>query len=213
MGREIEKTKRIPGFVERLKELMGDMDNTTFAKHVGLSRQTLGYYLNGNRLPDANNIIKICRACNVSSDYLLGLSDVRSADGSVQAACDYTGLTEPAVKILHKMGNSGRRLPGEDHPGVLTLRAMLSRLLVQREMGLALSFLADAEYVRLRLPEIQAKRPGDYFGSEQEYAQVLYLMRNSHLVLSMPEEQWKYSLFEAKQLLSNIVDSAFGQCP
>ena len=34
---------------------------------------------------------------NVSTDYLLGLTDIKSADTTVQGICEYTGLTDGAV--------------------------------------------------------------------------------------------------------------------
>lgn len=38
---------RLPIMKMRLKELQGDMSATDFAKKIGLSRQTVGFYLNG----------------------------------------------------------------------------------------------------------------------------------------------------------------------
>lgn len=100
MGREREKKERIPGFIGRLELLRGDRDNTVFAKHVGLSRQTLGYYLNGNRLPDAENIVKICKACNVSAGWLLGIEEEPSPDQDIKRMREYTGLSDCAINAL-----------------------------------------------------------------------------------------------------------------
>lgn len=36
----------------------------------------------------------------VSSDWLLGLSDVRSAEPTLNAACEYTGLTENVIELI-----------------------------------------------------------------------------------------------------------------
>lgn len=50
-----------------------NFSNTEFSKFLDMSRQTVGFYLNGNRVPDALTLIKIAEKCNVSADWLLGL--------------------------------------------------------------------------------------------------------------------------------------------
>lgn len=69
-----EKTNRFPVLRERLNILLGDMSTTDFAKKVGLTRQTMGFYLNGDRIPDSLTLAQICKSCNVSADWLLGFS-------------------------------------------------------------------------------------------------------------------------------------------
>lgn len=64
---------RLPELRARLRELQGNMSVTDFADKLGLSRQTVGFYLNGNRIPDSETLIQICNACHVSADWLLGI--------------------------------------------------------------------------------------------------------------------------------------------
>ena len=100
MAQSSEKNDRLPIFRERLKELMGDMSITEFAGKIGLSRQTMGFYLNGDRIPDSETLIQICKTCNVSADYLLGLSKVRSPEMKIQGIVAATGLSEENVNFL-----------------------------------------------------------------------------------------------------------------
>ena len=69
------KNERLPIFTERFRELQGERSNTEFAEFLGISRQTVGFYWNGDRVPDAITIIKIAKKCEVSADWLLGLDD------------------------------------------------------------------------------------------------------------------------------------------
>lgn len=48
---------------------------------------------------------------NVSSDYLLGLSDVKSLDPNVSTVMQYTGLTESNVQLLHEPSHLGQTSP------------------------------------------------------------------------------------------------------
>ena len=45
------------------------------AKDIDISVMAYYRYETGERMPDGNTIIKLCRYFNVSADYLLGLSD------------------------------------------------------------------------------------------------------------------------------------------
>lgn len=103
-----EKPNRFPILRERLNLLMRDLDITTtdFAHRVGISRQTMGFYLNGDRIPDSLTIAQICKNCNVSANWLLGLTETRSPDAGLEAIVQYTGLSEANVNHLHQVLSS-----------------------------------------------------------------------------------------------------------
>lgn len=98
-----EKKDRFPIFKERFRELQCEMSNTEFADFLGMSRQTVGFYLNGNRVPDIIGLEQIARKCNVSADWLIGLSNVKSFDGDVKSASNYLELSEDAVLSLKRI--------------------------------------------------------------------------------------------------------------
>lgn len=96
------ETQRFPIFAERLAALRGKMTQAEFADFLGLSRATLGFYENGTRIPDILSLRRISEKCNVSSDWLLGITDVKNYDMTLQAICGYTGLSPEAVQILNE---------------------------------------------------------------------------------------------------------------
>ena len=96
-----QKEQRLPVFAERFRELQREMSNTEFATHLGMSRQTVGFYLNGDRIPDALSLRQIAERCSVSTDWLLGLTSTATLDQNEQTICDYTGLTLESVRTLH----------------------------------------------------------------------------------------------------------------
>lgn len=106
MAQSIEKRDRLPIFRERLNDLLkqlGDISTTEFSKKVGLSRQTMGFYLNGDRIPDAETLLLICEKCNISSDWLLGLSNDHKRK---PCAVDELGISSKAVERISRLKNS-----------------------------------------------------------------------------------------------------------
>lgn len=94
------KNDRLPIFTERFRELQGERSNTEFADFLGISRQTVGFYCNGDRVPDALTLIKISQKCSVSADWLLGLCNAKTRDAELKKVCEYTGLSEQSVKSI-----------------------------------------------------------------------------------------------------------------
>ncbi len=64
-------------YTERLKEIRKycGMSQKEMAEILGISQQHYSMYEMGKRILNAEQIIKICKACNVSANYLLGLTD------------------------------------------------------------------------------------------------------------------------------------------
>lgn len=92
---------RMPVFRDRFNLLRGNRTQAEFAAALGMSRATVAFYCAGDRIPDALTLRDIAEKCDVSTDWLLGLSDAMSTDATVQAICNYTGLDEFGVQELH----------------------------------------------------------------------------------------------------------------
>lgn len=92
-----ERKDRFPIFRERLNILLGDMSTTDFADKVDVSRQTMGFYLNGERIPDSLTLARICRECNVTADWLLGLTNDPNPE---PCATDELGLSNRAIEAV-----------------------------------------------------------------------------------------------------------------
>lgn len=105
---EAKKKNRLPLFQSRFSELRGDKSQDEFASFLEISRPTVGFYENGERLPDALVLKKIAEKCEVSSDWLLGLSDMRSPEIDKQSINKITGLSENAIKNLQFINKKSR---------------------------------------------------------------------------------------------------------
>ena len=62
---------------ERIKALREDNDITqsAIANHLSIAQNTYSQYENGKREIPINMLVKICKYFDVSSDYILGLTD------------------------------------------------------------------------------------------------------------------------------------------
>lgn len=94
-------------FKDRLRDLIKNSGKTQKAVseeikeefQIDLSAQTLSYYVNG-REPNYETLRAISRYFGVSSDYLLGLSEVQNTDPDIKAISEKTGLSEKSVAIF-----------------------------------------------------------------------------------------------------------------
>ena len=102
-------TKTISKILNELCEQKKDKDYTCSlvkqAEEVGIPYPTFIKYVNGKAECSAENLTKIANHFNVSTDYLLGLTDIKSTDTKVKDICEYTGLDENTVITLQKIKN------------------------------------------------------------------------------------------------------------
>lgn len=90
-------------FMTRFNVLRGNLSQDAFAKKIGVSRAVIGHYENGERSPDSFILKKIADTCEVSVDWLLGLTDIESGNADDMAVEKRLGLTVGAIKALEKL--------------------------------------------------------------------------------------------------------------
>lgn len=90
-------------FSERLCQLIEEKGITQnqLAETIGKTRQTINGYTLGNTAPDSDTLIELSNYFNVSADYLLGLSNVKTLDVQIKSISGFTGLSDMAVLQLH----------------------------------------------------------------------------------------------------------------
>jgi len=100
MGTIADKNHKMPIFEKRFRQLREkyELSQDAFAKFIGLSRPTIGFYENGDRIPDALTLKKIAVACKVPCDWLIGISDNEYYE-NIAIGADL-GLTDDAIDTL-----------------------------------------------------------------------------------------------------------------
>lgn len=104
--------------LEKQRKEKGYTSQEKFADKIGIDRSTYNGYVNGNSIP-SDILIKMSKLLNVSTDYILGLSDCRSVDN------DYiskeTGLSDDAINRLTEHKKNTRKRKQDDDVSKLTL--------------------------------------------------------------------------------------------
>ena len=97
-------------FATRLREELAPTaeDAKNLADYLDITVQAVNQYKQGQGFPKTENLVKIAQHYHVSLDYLIGTSDVKSPDASIQGICEYTGLSETAIEVLHNMNREYR---------------------------------------------------------------------------------------------------------
>lgn len=102
-------------FKSRIKELRGSKNQSEVAKEIGISRSALSYYESGDRTPDINVLYSLAKYYDVTTDYLLGLSDTPKPDIESAAISDKLGLTQHSIDFLSNTNNIVRSESKEDY--------------------------------------------------------------------------------------------------
>jgi len=80
----------------------GNMLQKDLAKKLNVMDNMVSYYASGTRVPNVEQIIKISKILNVSTDYLLGLNDNPSTDPTQRAITEKYGLFNDVIKKLEE---------------------------------------------------------------------------------------------------------------
>lgn len=103
---ESEKPKKESSTAERIKWLRTSrgMEQETLAKEIDVTRKTINVYegeKNKKGIP-TDIIEKIAKVFDVSTEYLLGLTELKSTNDDYKIIHKITGLTDDAIRVLEE---------------------------------------------------------------------------------------------------------------
>ena len=112
----MKDTKNVIG--DRIGSLLSEKNKRQkeLAEYLGVTANTVSYYVTGTRVPNIDQIIKIAQFFDVSTDYLLGISHAASRDVTLKGVCEYTGLNDKAIEELHSLKTLTKNQAGHVHP-------------------------------------------------------------------------------------------------
>lgn len=153
--------------VERLRSLIDEtgLARQAIADEMGCDVSTVTKHYNGTRNLTIDFIAMYARYFNVSSDYLLGLSEVRTVSPDTAMICRVTGLDDKAVRTLSEINEpTSFESPKEI---IKTLNYLIGELNYREQEN---RFSCNGQSVLLRLSE--------YLMNRGEEAQVVHILSN-----------------------------------
>ena len=153
--------------VERLRRLIDETElpRQAIADEMGCDVSTVTKHYNGTRNLTIDFIAMYARYFNVSSDYLLGLSEVRTVSPDTAMICRVTGLDDKAVQTLSAINDpTNFESPKEI---IKTLNYLIGELNYREQEN---GFSCNGQSVLLRLSE--------YLMNRGEEAQVVHVLSN-----------------------------------
>lgn len=106
--------------IKELREKTGESQEQLAEALQAPNRETIARWENGSRDLKREHIIAIAKHFDVSTDYLLGLSNNSTTDPDIKNACKVTGLSEKAINRL-SYSNENVSANDEPHTGNLGL--------------------------------------------------------------------------------------------
>ena len=95
------------GFGDRLKTARGDETQASFAKRLGISQVAYSRYESGQREPSLDCLYQIGLLTGVSADWLLGLTEERSAArGAGASEADWRSRARAAEAKLERVSRA-----------------------------------------------------------------------------------------------------------
>ncbi|MBQ2662736.1 MAG: helix-turn-helix transcriptional regulator [Clostridia bacterium] len=202
----------------RIKELREkkQMTQSELAAALYVKQQTIAQWEKGERDLKTNSIIDLAKYFNVTSDYLLGLSDIQNTDIDIQAVCKYTGFEEKALANLLVIKNKSNVLIKilnkliENYNFFGLLKVIDKRLWefmvdVQSEEQLLKSFITDNN---LEISQMQIEKRGRYALDEKnQFEYEKYKLRNHY----HPAHDSEYTKFQLYQRIGEIIDELYSQ--
>lgn len=145
---EANKTALFPSRLRALREEMG-VSQATLASILGVSKSTIGLYETGDTLPDIKTADQLASYFEVTADYLIGRTAVKSECAEIRTMCDYSGLSELAIEELHDL---------KLEPDMACI-SVLNRLLENETFEYLLSYIDYAGRTLREAKRVHGKEP------------------------------------------------------
>ncbi|WP_407386381.1 helix-turn-helix domain-containing protein [Ruminococcus sp.] len=139
-------------FEENITKLRNDLKKRRqeVADDLGISRSSLEYYEKGKRRPDIEVLAKLADYYGVSTDYLIGRTNAKTTNKKWRFVCEYTGLSDNAVAVLHEGKSEDNNSNNHD-----SYHEFIEFILDEKNTVTVLSFLFHLRMYRDRTKEYQ----------------------------------------------------------
>lgn len=193
-----------------------NMSQEQLASALEIDRGTIAKYETQSRIPSYEHLTLFAKYFKVSTDYLLGISDIQSNDTDMQAVCAYTGLSEEAVKELANIVGINSKyaqnfipfVPYEGHDKIEDLRSIFFRA----DKDIVSSLLSSVEFWNIAL-YLKCLRNDTKECSNEFYEKIISIPPNE-ITKELEEEynnirtadMWRYTITREIEKISDMFD-------
>lgn len=113
-AKTMDKYNTLGSRIKKLRQSLS-LSQAELAKQIHCTQATLSHYESGNREPGLQELVHIAIALKTSTDYLLGVTHIKSVDTDVKMIGNFLGLTEESIKTLHNSYMEHKKKLSEDY--------------------------------------------------------------------------------------------------
>lgn len=200
-------------FPERLRSIREskNMNQSQFAAYLEYNQSKYNKWENGVNTPDFDSLCELSKKLHVSTDYLLGLSDVQTSDVEIKAICEKTGLTEASVKSLMRLAEEAH------HPIVTKDFEFYNTIISDEELRVLLPtmYAAVGQYKAVENPYslflFDEPEQADDFGERyNELQKAVEELCGSGSRIMTPGEAIEHTINMAQDTINNYMSNYFG---
>jgi len=199
-------------FASRLRDLLDapGMNQSKLADHIGVTRQAISAWSLGISLPDIEKFGLIADFFDVSTEFLLGRTDISKPDATKQALAKYLCLSEAAIDEIRRLQNIHLEQNIENdfkftlkEPEPLT--EVFSKWLAVVNLSEMMSHIWRASRAAYEAQD-SAYHPEDYQPNADEKEALAALRGRGYIALA-PDEQMSFFCQSAGQVFAQSVDA------
>lgn len=181
-------------FADNLQDLISDSKKSIkdLAKEIGIPSGSLSKYQNDNAEPGIENFTKIAKYFNVSTDFLLGLTDVKSTDLDIRDISEKTGLSEESIYNLKRVFNHApsKEVVQSKYLVAHNYRYILNPILESEFLG---QFVHEAEILSRQYTALR-----DIYRSDEEYQE----SKNKH---AKETEEFNFHVYQLQEITKDLI--------
>lgn len=203
----MESNKTGLGIGQRLGALRvsADLSQKAVADAVGVKRETINQWEAGTRQIKAEHIISLAKFFQVSSDYILGLTDSRQQEQEIREAQSRLGLEDGTVELLTNYTAKERRNPKK----VIAFYRGLNHFFSHDRAPDVFSALFNAEAKALQTVDTLHNLETHIDAEDYTQEELLGALQNKDVVSAT--SGFEYSVFLAEEYFRDILEDLTGR--
>lgn len=199
-------------FADHLQELIAGSRKSMkeLARDINISSGALSKYQNDGAEAGIDALVKIALRFDVSTDWLLGLSDVSKPDAEIQGICAKTGLTEKVVDLIVSLNEVFIEQDGSKSMELRALNTLLGEwgaLRILHQMGHIERMKPDDQQVVSIL--VSYLYTLSFYTAELDYNTARKMKAGFSSQIYELEKNERYNRFELIDLFTKLIDDIY----